>query len=278
MQDLFARLISALIAGGPDSTEVAQAIAAIKAQYPEEEKRARIIRDGWLLSRGRLPEQRLDGGNCVVPWYTKYLPWVLAALGLSGTAFGVSGIQNINSLNLDSLSLPCVTNRWALLGIVAAVGAVAGLVNSVLRNGGLILPAFGSEHDKSLLVVRTYGFVGDIFTGAAAAIAVTWTAFPTDHATDSASGPCLLQWHVLLSAAGAGWGGARVWSSWRNQNLLVTALGVTTKQLPASAQAVEDFKNATTIPEKVQAATGMQVPGFPALRATNPALPPPAGN
>ena len=260
MNALFAQLITALIAEGPDSPDVAKVVTDIQKQFPDQAARVQALLEAWRVSRGQAaPPLTPQSSPPSTSGVMKYLPWVLAALGIGGTAAGgISGIQN---LNLDQFKLPQVANPWILLAIVAGVGAIAGLVNSFIRNGGFVLPAFAKDHEKNLLVVTNYGFLGDLFTGAVAAAGITWTAFPTDVRNISTEGT-LLHWNVLLSAVFSGWAGARTWCGWRNQNILLAALSETAKQPAVSTLTADKILTAPTIPQAAMMATGKIIPGM----------------
>jgi hypothetical protein len=246
--ELFAQLNTALAAGGPESPEVAKLVAAISQGGSAELSHAAAgAVNAARISRGLTPGPTPAAGTS---WYLKYLPWLLAALGLGGTAAGVGGID-LSKINVNDLpSLPPVTNRWTLLGILAAVGAVVGTVHSIYRNGGLVFPAVAKDNAANMLVVRNYGFVGDLFWGAVSAAAASWTAHPATTGQDG--GGNLLQWNLICSAIAAAFAGAKAWSGWRGNQIGKEAL---TQFLPPGSP------EPATIADAAVMATGMKIPG-----------------
>jgi hypothetical protein len=96
---------------------------------------------------------------------------------------------------------------------------------------------------------------------------VTWTAIPTG---ETPTGGNLLAWNVILSAGAAAFGGARAWSGWRNQNLLVKALALTAQLPPTNAHTADAIRTAPTVDASAMRATGRAIPGVAATPAPVP--------
>jgi hypothetical protein len=249
MRELFAQMNTALAAGGPDSPDVVRLVTAIEQQFPALAPIARAAREAARISRGQPASENVAGGT---PGLMKYLPWALAALGLTGTTAAISGID-LTQINPDRLpQLPPVTNRWVLLGILAAVGAVVGVVHSAYRNGGLVLPKFAKDNASNMLTLSNYGFAGDLFWGATAAVA-SWLAHPVTTGQDGTGN--LLQWNQVISAAVVAFAGATAWSGWRGNQIAKEAL---IQFIPPDLRG--KAKNMST-PDVAMMATGMKIPG-----------------
>jgi hypothetical protein len=106
---------------------------------------------------------------------------------------------------------PSTGSVWAMLGVVAAAGAIGGVVNALLSNNGFAVPQF-SNHILQL------GVIGNVLLGAFAAV-ITWGLYgPLKDAvllgTEPAGQlPANLTVTAVVGAALAGAGGARVVSN-----------------------------------------------------------------
>jgi hypothetical protein len=252
MQELFNRLIAALAAGGPNSPDVQQVLQQINQQFPGQADVARAIVSGW--AGGAAPPAQPPGQppQTTGVWWKVLVP-TLAALGIgtgAGTQLDASGLLK----TITSIPLPQVTNRWPMLGIVAALGAVVGVAYSVYRNNwALILPSFA--RDQNQFKVASWGFLRNLFMGAVVSTLTTWTAFANAPANTN-----LLTWTVLLSAVAAGVVGSRMASGQVEKDVLWTALAQSADQppVPGLGRLVD---NAKTALDAAAIATGQPVPG-----------------
>jgi len=263
MNTIFARLTAALSKGDPDTPEVAEILTTIKregnaAQIQAAVGAVNVVR----ISRGQVPDAASGGSS----WYMKYLPWAMAALGVGGTALGATGNLDPNAIDFSKLPQWHVTNRWVVFGILAAVGAVVGTFHSVYQHRALVLPAFAKDNPKNMLVLTSYGFLGDLFYGLAAAVTLAWTALPSSvpeisggQATDAGGTGNLLTWNLIVSAAVAAFAGAKAWSGWRGNIVAQKALAQTATLPAGSEELRQKILEARTIGEAAMLASGMKM-------------------
>ena len=255
MQELFARLITTLKAGGPNSADVQQVLQQINEQFPAQAEVAKSIVNGWTTSPTTQPQPvSSSSGFSFTSW--KFLAPVLAALGI-GTGAG-AGIDT-KSLGefLKTLPLPYIGNRWALLGVVAAVGAIVGFAYSFYRNNWtIILPTFSKSQDQ--FKVASWGFLRNVVMAAIVSGATTGLAFSKSSAPQTDGN--LLTWTVLASAMAAGLVGSRMASGEVEKNVLWEALSNSAEKpaVPGLGKLVDDAKTAL---DAAAIATGQAVPG-----------------
>jgi hypothetical protein len=116
------------------------------------------------------------------------------------------------SLAPPAQGIPPSTNTiWNILGVIAAAGAVGGIINALLcKSGGFRIPRFAQPQG-----VFQPGFLGNLIIGAFASV-TTWGLYgPLKDAvllgTNPANGlPANLTVTALVGAALTGVGGARV--------------------------------------------------------------------
>jgi hypothetical protein len=220
MSELITQLAAALMASGPNSNDAQQIRQQIRLQSPAEVNMADEMVKKWRDSSAAPPPQpassNSDGPS--LPW--KSVTAVLAALGI-GTGAGAGIDFKSLPAYFENVPLPFIGNRWELLGVVAAVGAIVGFLYSFYRNNWtIVMPAFSRSQQQ--FKVASWGFLRNVVMGATVAAATTWTAFSSMPAT--AAGGNLLTWTVLLSAVVAGIVGSRMTSGEAEKNVLWDAL------------------------------------------------------
>ncbi len=255
MPDPITSLVNALKAGGPSSAGVQQILQEINTQFPAQADVARTILDGWPASPVKPPQPASsNSGFDFTSW--KFITPVLAALGL-GTGAG-AGIDTKSLMeSLKTIPLPHIGNRWELLGVVAAVGAIVGLAYSFYRNNWtIILPTFSKSQNQ--FQMGSFGFLRNVFMAALVSAATTWLAF-SNQAVPPGDGN-LLTWTVLMSAVVAGVVGSRMVSGEVEKNVLWEALSSSAAKpaVPGLATLVD---NAKTALDAAAIATGKVVPG-----------------
>jgi hypothetical protein len=191
------------------------------------------------------------------------------ALGAFLFAYADKINEAIVQLNLS------VTSTWVLLGIIAAVGAAGGLLNSYLAGSALILPSFHVLNGKLSFFP---GFLGNVGSGALAAIVTVWLASPAEGSaappstpsagasaaptepTDTTGTKNLLTAALLISAFVAGFGGSWCATGQRDKNLLWAAAQTALNRAsdPAASRAVATARTAL---EAFTIATGQPLPG-----------------
>jgi hypothetical protein len=256
MQELFARLITALNAGGPNSADVQQVLQQINVQFPAQADVAKSIVTGWVASPAVTP-QPVSKDPGFSPWSWKFITPVLAALGL-GTGAG-AGIDT-KSLweSIKTVPLPYIGNRWELLGVVAVVGAIVGFAYSFYRNNWtIVLPTFSKSQEQ--FKVASLGFLRNVFMAAVVSAATTWLAFASTADVPPKEGN-LLTWTVLASAMAAGLVGSRMASGEVEKNVLWEALS-TSAENPAFSGLGKLVTDAKTALDAAAIATGEKVPG-----------------
>ncbi|MCX5052089.1 MULTISPECIES: hypothetical protein [unclassified Streptomyces] len=113
------------------------------------------------------------------------------------------------------------TSVWAILGAIAAAGAVGGVINALLTDNGFVIP----KVDKGIL---RPGVVGNVLLGAFAAV-VSWGLYgPLKDAVLLGTAPAgevtaSLTVTALIGALLAGVGGARIITSEVDKRFLRTA-------------------------------------------------------
>src|SRR5262249_49863852 len=255
MQEFIDRLMNALKAGGPNSADVQQVLQQIGAQFPGQAEVARAIVSGWPTSPAPPPPQPASSssGFSFTSW--KFIAPVLAALGI-GTGAG-AGID-MKSLrdSLEKIPLPQISNRWALLGVVAAVGGGVGFAYSFYRKHWTIaLPTFARGQNQ--FQVASWGFLRNVFMAAVVSAATTWLAFSNMAPPPDGN---LLTWTVLLSAVAAGVVGSRMASGEVEKQVLWEALSSSSEK-PAVAGLGKLVGKAATPLHAAALATGQAVPG-----------------
>ena len=254
MQELIARLMTALSTGGPNSAAVQQVLREINVRYPDQTDTALAIVAGWPAAARTGQSGPSDSGMSFTSW--KFIAPVLASLGIGG-----AGAQFVDTNSVmrffATLPLPQVSNRWELLGVVAAVGAVFGLGYSFYRNNWtLILPTF--SRTQSQFKVASWGSLRNVVMAALAAVATTWLAL--SNGPPAAQDANLLTWSVLGSAVVAGIVGSRMTSGEVEKSVLWEALSTAADQqeIAGLGKLVSDAK---TPLDAAAIATGSAVPG-----------------
>jgi hypothetical protein len=266
MQELFAKLVTALSAHAPDSSEVQQALQQIEARFPKEVARARALVDGFVISQGGKPQNPAPTADTSSWLSGKTLMPLLGGLGVGGGA--ASAFHNLSFDDIRNVPLPNVTSQWVLILIVAAVGAVVGVVHSVYRNDWSIIPPTISWNNGRLKF-ESLGFLRNLFFGSMISVVTTWTPMSnvathgvvTGDTTSIEARPSLLTWGVLGSAIVAGIVGSRMSSGDVEVSTMWKALATTT-EAPAEPGRGVLVENAKTPFEAVTLATGKPPPGF----------------
>jgi hypothetical protein len=245
--------MKALTAGGPKSADVQQVLQQINTQFPAQADVAKSIVDGWPTSQATPPESvSLTSGFSFTSW--KFLAPVLAALGI-GSGAGASIDTKSLMDSLKTIPLPLINNRWELLGVVAAVGAIVGFAYSFYRNNWtLVLPKFSKNQDQ--FKVASWGFLRNVLMAAVVSAGTTWLAFSSTSSSDGN----LLTWTVLMSAAAAGLVGSRMASGEVEKSVLWEALA-TAAERPAASGLGKLVDDAKTPLDAAAIATGQSVPG-----------------
>jgi hypothetical protein len=255
MQELIARLMNALNAGGPSSADVQQVLQQINAQFPAQADLAKAIVSGWT-PRPATPSQPASSSSGIDFTSWKFIAPVLAALGL-GTGAG-AGINTQGFMDfVKTLPLPTISNRWELLGLVAVVGAVVGFAYSFYRNNWtIILPTFA--RNQAQFQVASWGFLRNLVMAAVVSVATTWLAFSSNPTPPT--GGNLLTWTVVMSAIAAGLVGSRMASGEVEKSVLWEALSTSAEKaaVPGLGKLVDDAKTAL---DAAAIATGRPVPG-----------------
>jgi len=255
MQELFARLITALNAGGPNSADVQQVLQQINTQFPAQAEVAKSIVSGWVASPAVSAQPvSQNSGFSFTSW--KFLAPLLAALGIGSGAGANIDMKSVMAF-LTKFPLPVINNRWELLGVVAVVGAIVGFAYAFYRNNWtIILPSFSKSQDQ--FKVASLGILRNVFMAAVVSAATTWLSFSSSAAPPS--GGNLLTWTVLMSAAAAGLVGSRMASGEVEKNVLWEALA-TSAERPAVSGLGALVDNAKTALDAAAIATGDTVPG-----------------
>jgi len=255
--DLLAVLVPAVLASKPDAPEVAALVQQAKAQFPDAAQAIdAVLASLQSASSPGTAAQPSSGSWSGVASHSG----MLTAGALLTSLYAYSGEI---SAALARWNLT-VTSIWALLAVVAGVGALGGFLNGYLNSSGLILPRMPVVNGKLTFFP---GFLGNVVTGAIAAIVTVWLATPGQPGADpGGTSKNLLTPAVVIGAFLSGLGGANILTSQRDKSLLWGAVkaALIRPSDPARASAVGAARSAL---EAFTVATGQTIPG------TNPAVP-----
>ncbi|GAA0345506.1 hypothetical protein [Streptomyces blastmyceticus] len=175
---------------------------------------------------------------------------------------------------LTSPAAPVVTSAsvWAILGCVAAAGAVGGVINALLSDSQLILP-------REKAGILQPGFLGNALLGAFGAV-ITWGLYgPLKDAVLLGSHsvgelPVNMTVTALVGAALAGAGGARVVSAEVDKRYLRSA-GASAAITPVDPQLATALRTASPSEAAQAASEKLQTgSGAPAATPASPTRPP----
>ncbi|HEX3151311.1 MAG TPA: hypothetical protein VHR66_24750 [Gemmataceae bacterium] len=182
---------------------------------------------------------------------------MLPLLGGLGIGAGAgAGATSFSWKDIQKLPLPDVTNRWALLGIVALIGAIVGVAHVYYRNNWTLpWPTTRMENGTK---VFSLGFLRNMLVASGVAMATTWIAFanvavdppdPNGEVRTNAPEPrsTLLTWNVLVSAVVAGVMGSRMASGQVEMKDLWKTLGKVAEApaRPGIKEKIDSAKTAT---------------------------------
>ncbi len=149
----------------------------------------------------------------------------------------------IQEFTQSATQAPSTGSVWAMVGVVAAAGAVGGTVNALLSSNGFPLPKFTQG-------ILQLGVIGNVILGAFAAL-ITWGLYgPLKDAVLLGTSPAgqltaNLTVTAVVGAALAGAGGARVISNEIDKKFFQSAATVAAQK---SASPELAAKIATTSP------------------------------
>ncbi len=290
LPNLLKQLAAALLTQPPDSPVVLKLCERIAGT--ELEGAAKKLLDAWAEIRSQAlptdlpaaaaPSPVVGPTSTIAPppppppdapgGWRQYLPYLALLLGGGGAAGWVAYLEGAQGL-LDRLH---VTNPTALLGVIAAVGGLAGLVNSYFTNDGFVVPKATTKDGRFVLEP---GFLGNLLIGAVAAVLTTASATliqeqvvapgepsasstpaeadpPSPQSAGDAAKPPRLTWGVLVSAAVAGWAGARLVTGLRDRQALLGNLIKIADRPKLPSVKLDQARKAVGVFATIRAATG----------------------
>ena len=101
-------------------------------------------------------------------------------------------------------------NPWYMLLVLAGIGLLGGMLNSLIKDKGFIMPHTKQLDDGSSLWQP--GFIGNMITGAFAAAVVSGLSGPLSQLSSGSSTKYEFTATIIISALVAGFGGAKILS------------------------------------------------------------------
>ena len=249
MNDILARITVLADGSAPDPAVVAQLRSDIGKLPADVAGNLHNLLDKVILKTpapapGSVPKSALTG-----------------VAGLAGGAAVVAAVLSDPakfdpSKFFQQMAIP-LDSKYALLGVVAAIGAAAGLAFSVFYNNWrLVPPRFSRDPKDGAFRVDRWGFLDETAFAVGSALATTWAAIDTVTRTATPDGDkFILQGSMMLSATTAGWVGARMRVGIQDRDRLWESLAANTEKEAARPGTKAAVEAAPTVDQALRLAT-----------------------